>query len=134
MPTRALHRASSYGEPTVPRLLASDPGVVSIDVTNQLGQGMTDGCLPGPPPLEVIGGAVEDALVPPRAEGHACAPRQAVVRHRWGPSSSHGRAETTHVVGKVPHAWDAQVAVIRPVGGPTPLTLKRPYGETLLTQ
>jgi hypothetical protein len=64
IPARALHRASSYGEPTVPRLLAYDPGMVSTNVTNQLGQGMADGCLPGPPPLKVIGGAVDDALAP----------------------------------------------------------------------
>jgi hypothetical protein len=65
MLARALHRVSSYGEPTVPRLLASDPGAVPFDVTNQLGQGMADGCFPGLPPLEVIGGAVDDALASP---------------------------------------------------------------------
>jgi hypothetical protein len=91
----------------VPRLLASDPGAVPFDVTNQLGRGMADGCFLGLPLLEVIGGMVDDALGPPRAEGYTCAPQQAVVRHPMGPFGSHRRVETAHVVGEGPQLWDA---------------------------
>jgi hypothetical protein len=103
MVAHALHRATTYGEPTVPRLLASDPGAVPFDETNQLGQGMADGCFPGLPPLEVIGGAADVALAPRELRATPVHRSKRSFATQWGPSSSRRRIEAAHVVGEVSH-------------------------------
>jgi len=96
----------------------------------------SQGLLPlalGLPPLEVLGGAVDEALGPTRAEGHARAPLKEVVGHAMGQRSDHGRVECTHVVSEVAYLRDTQVAVIRPQGSPTRATLEGAHGDVYLT-
>src|SRR5882724_6563583 len=78
----------------------------------------------GLPLLEVLGGAVDEALGPTRAEGHARAPLKEVVGHPMGQLRDYGRVEGTHVVREVAPLRDTQVVVIRTGGGSTPATLE----------
>ena len=49
---RALHSTRTYGEPTMPGFLVSDPGPVPLHVAEQLGQRGADGLFPRSYPLE----------------------------------------------------------------------------------
>jgi hypothetical protein len=81
---------------------------------------MADGCFPGLPPLEVIGGAVDDALGPRELRAAPVHRSKRSFATRWGLSSSRRCIETAHVVGVSPQLWDAYVAVIRLVEAPHP--------------
>jgi hypothetical protein len=86
------------------------------------------------PRLEVLRRAVDEALSPPRAEGHARTPRQEVMGDSMGQFGDHRRLERTHIVAAVPDLRDAQIMVIRPEGRPTSVTREGPHGDAHFAQ
>jgi hypothetical protein len=86
------------------------------------------------PPLEVLGGAVDEALGSTRTQGHPRAALKEIVGHAMRPFGNHRGVERTYVVGEVPHLRDAQVVIIRPERGPTPTTLKGSHRDAHLAK
>jgi hypothetical protein len=86
----------------------------------------------GLPPLEVLGGTVEEALGSMRTQGHPRAALQEIVGDAVWWFGDHRGVERTHVVGEGPHLRDAQVVIIRPERGPTLATLEGAHRDAHL--